>query len=122
LPDSPQIEYDTIHATLSSPLAAAAVSIRPAGRLLLATVTQFDGLYGQDAFAYFQYALSLREAIGAGELPPPFFWPLGYPALVALTSLLTGPQPGRAACQPADRGGRRSAGLPDCVGMSCVWR
>jgi 4-amino-4-deoxy-L-arabinose transferase-like glycosyltransferase len=62
-------------------------------RLLLATVTQFDGLYGQDAFAYFQYALSLREAIGAGELPPPFFWPLGYPALVALTSLLTGPQP-----------------------------
>ena len=62
-------------------------------RLALLAMTQFDGLYGQDAFAYFNYALSLREAIGAGELPPPFFWPLGYPALVALASLLTGPQP-----------------------------
>ncbi|MFO7537996.1 MAG: hypothetical protein R6X32_08040 [Chloroflexota bacterium] len=62
-------------------------------RLALVAVTEFDGLYGQDAFAYFQYALSLRQALGAGELPPPFFWPLGYPALVALASLLTGPQP-----------------------------
>jgi 4-amino-4-deoxy-L-arabinose transferase-like glycosyltransferase len=62
-------------------------------RLALVAVTEFDGLYGQDSFAYFYYALSLREAVGAGELPPPFFWPLGYPALVALATLLTGPQP-----------------------------
>jgi hypothetical protein len=62
-------------------------------RLALVAVAEFDGLYGQDSFAYFYYALSLREAVGAGDLPPPFFWPLGYPALVALATLLTGPQP-----------------------------
>jgi hypothetical protein len=62
-------------------------------RFILVAVTQFDGLYGQDAFAYFHYALALREALGAGQAPPPFFWPLGYPALVALATLLTGPHP-----------------------------
>ena len=61
-------------------------------RLTLAALTQFDGLYGQDAFAYFYYALDLRAAVAAGEPPPPFAWPIGYPALVALLSLVTGPQ------------------------------
>jgi hypothetical protein len=55
-------------------------------------ITGFDGLYGQDSFAYFNYALALREALSAGNLPPPFFWPIGYPALVALATLLIGPQ------------------------------
>jgi 4-amino-4-deoxy-L-arabinose transferase-like glycosyltransferase len=62
-------------------------------RLIGVFYTQFDGLYGQDSFAYFNYALVLREAIGAGNLLPPFFWPIGYPALVALATLITGPQP-----------------------------
>ncbi len=40
----------------------------------------FDGLYGQDAYAYYNFANDLR----AGNLLKPFFWPLGYPALLAL--------------------------------------
>jgi len=55
---------------------------------------RFDGLYGQDAFAYYDYALGpLREALMRGEGPPPFFWPPGYPLLVALSSFLVGARP-----------------------------
>lgn len=61
-------------------------------RLGFAWFTQFDGLYGQDSFAYFNYSLSLRAALAAGQPPPPFFWPIGYPALTALATLITGPQ------------------------------
>lgn len=56
-------------------------------------LTQFDGLYGQDSFAYYHYALALRTALLAGEPPPPFFWPIGFPLLIGLMSLLTGTQP-----------------------------
>ena len=42
----------------------------------------FDGLYGQDAFAYYRYTLQLRESVAQHRLPPPFFWPIGYPAMV----------------------------------------
>ncbi|HSM58087.1 MAG TPA: phospholipid carrier-dependent glycosyltransferase, partial [Candidatus Sulfomarinibacteraceae bacterium] len=62
--------------------------------LFLILRSGFDGLYGQDAFAYFDYAVGpLRRALPAGEWPPPFFWPPGYPLLVALASLVLGPVP-----------------------------
>ncbi len=61
-------------------------------RLALAAKTQFDGLYGQDAFAYFYYALDLRAATAAGQSPPPFAWPIGYPMLVALAVSMIGSQ------------------------------
>lgn len=63
-------------------------------RLSFVWFTRFDGLYGQDPFAYFHYALALRAALAAGQPPPPFFWPIGYPALIALATLFTGPQAG----------------------------
>jgi hypothetical protein len=44
--------------------------------------TGFNGLYGQDAYAYFDFALELRHALIEWRLPEPFFWPLGYPALL----------------------------------------
>ncbi len=50
--------------------------------------TGFDGLYGQDPFAYFDYAAAFRTALAQGQLPPPFFWPIGYPALTALFSFI----------------------------------
>ncbi|MBX3055083.1 MAG: glycosyltransferase family 39 protein [Anaerolineae bacterium] len=78
-------------ATYGIPLALFGISL--AVRLVTVYLTEFDGLYGQDSFAYFHYALALRQALAAGELPPPFFWPLGYPLLVALASLFTGAQP-----------------------------
>lgn len=55
---------------------------------------QFDGLYGQDAYAYYRYATGpLRDSLLALRPPPPFYWPPGYPILVALLSLLLGVSP-----------------------------
>ncbi|NJN55780.1 MAG: hypothetical protein HC804_14165 [Anaerolineae bacterium] len=42
-------------------------------------LTHFDGLYGQDSFAYFHYALDLRQALLVGELPRPSSGPLAFP-------------------------------------------
>ena len=55
---------------------------------------RFDGLYGQDPFAYYDYATGpLRSALLALQLPPPFTWPPGYPLLVALASFVVGTVP-----------------------------
>ncbi len=64
--------------------------------LLLAAAVwpRFDGLYGQDAYAYYNYAIGdLRDFLITGESFPVFFWPPGYPLLVTLTSFLVGPTP-----------------------------
>jgi hypothetical protein len=54
----------------------------------------FDGLYGQDAYAYFDYSTaSVRQSLLHLQPLEPFFWPPGYPLLVALTSLVVGPRP-----------------------------
>ena len=67
-------------------------------RLAAISITGFDGLHGQDAFAYHRYAGELREALAAAQPPPPFFWPIGYPLLVvtAMTVAGTGPLAGQA--------------------------
>lgn len=55
---------------------------------------RFDGLYGQDAFAYYDYAVGpLRESLTTFRPWPPFFWPPGYPLLVAALSLVIGQTP-----------------------------
>jgi 4-amino-4-deoxy-L-arabinose transferase-like glycosyltransferase len=62
----------------------------PAGTI--AAVRSFDGLYGQDAYAYFDYAVgSVRQSLLHVEPLESFFWPPGYPLLAALTSLVIGP-------------------------------
>jgi 4-amino-4-deoxy-L-arabinose transferase-like glycosyltransferase len=54
----------------------------------------FDGLYGQDAYAYFDYgAVSVRQSILHMAPLEAFFWPPGYPLLVALASMAIGPVP-----------------------------
>ncbi|MDX1995970.1 MAG: hypothetical protein SF029_26550 [bacterium] len=47
-------------------------------RLRFITASGFDGLYGQDAYAYYDFA----SAVVRGEAPGAFFWPLGYPTLL----------------------------------------
>ena len=60
--------------------------------LLIARWHGFDGLYGQDAFAYVAYGLGpLRSAIFAGQALPGFPLPPGYPLLIAGVSLVAGP-------------------------------
>ena len=62
--------------------------------LILATASGFNGLYGQDPYAYFDYSTGpLRDSISAFEPPPPFFWPPGYPFLAALLSFVLGRVP-----------------------------
>ena len=48
----------------------------------IVTLRRFDGLYGQDAFAYYDYATGpLRAALLSLKLPPPFTWPPGSPGI-----------------------------------------
>src|SRR5215475_9905473 len=62
-------------------------------RLALVLPTKFDGLYGQDAYAYYDYAQSMRTSLQTGEALKPFFWPLGYPALLMFTFSVRGTNP-----------------------------
>ncbi len=58
--------------------------------LTVRTAWPFDGLYGQDAFAYFRYARALWPWLLRGEPLPIYYWPAGYPLLVALALPLAG--------------------------------
>ncbi len=59
-------------------------------RLIYLIPSGFDGLYGQDAYAYYNFAGNLQTFIQTGQPLPPFFWPLGYPALLAAGFTLFG--------------------------------
>ena len=60
-------------------------------RLAAVAIWPFDGLYGQDAFAYYRQAIAIAENLPRGQLPPlDFFWPNGYPLVVALFMLVLG--------------------------------
>src|ERR1700716_3745187 len=73
-------------------LLLASLLVLPAAGLSLSR--GFDGLYGQDAYAYFDYATaSVRRSILHLAPLEAFFWPPGYPILVALTSLVLGASP-----------------------------
>src|SRR3954465_2204930 len=61
-------------------IAGVAVAAALAARL----AWPFDGLYGQDAFAYFRYARALWPWLVRGEPLPIYYSPDGYPLLVAL--------------------------------------
>lgn len=52
-------------------------------RLRLRDAFEFDGLYGQDAFAYFEYGQEVRAAVREVRIPGPMYWPLGFPILLA---------------------------------------
>ncbi|MEM1000628.1 MAG: hypothetical protein AAGN35_26480 [Bacteroidota bacterium] len=53
-------------------------------------VTDFNGLYGQDSYAYTAQAEALQEWMRTGTTPPPFFWPEGYPLTGAALGMLLG--------------------------------
>ncbi len=44
----------------------------------------FDGLYGQDAFAYYDFAGDILYFVETLNPPPPFFWSLGYSLQLAI--------------------------------------
>ncbi len=54
-------------------------------------IRRYDGLYGQDPYAYLSYAVGpLRQALLHGTPLTSSFLPLGYPLLAALASFATG--------------------------------
>ena len=74
----------------------------PAGLFVLALLVRagillgqgFDGLYGQDPFAYYTYAVGpLKMALLHFQPWPPFFWPPGFPLLLTLGSFIFGATP-----------------------------
>jgi 4-amino-4-deoxy-L-arabinose transferase-like glycosyltransferase len=58
--------------------------------LALRAALPFDGLYGQDAYAYFRYARGLWPWLLSSTPLPTFYWPAGYPLLVAVVLPLAG--------------------------------
>jgi hypothetical protein len=65
-------------------------------RFALVAVVPFDGLYGQDAYAYYEYARELSGALARAQFPPPFWWSLGYPLVLNAGFLLGGIHVGAA--------------------------
>ncbi|NJN99668.1 MAG: hypothetical protein HC875_38985 [Anaerolineales bacterium] len=60
-------------------------------RLAAVFFWQFDGLYGQDAYAYWQQAVAITQTLPYGQPPPTdFFWPNGYPLLIAIWMFILG--------------------------------
>jgi hypothetical protein len=53
---------------------------------------KFDGLYGQDPYGYFNYGVGpLRHLLTNGTGLAAMVWPLGYPFLISISSLVAGP-------------------------------
>ena len=74
------------------PLWLSLLVLVPVGLIIL--LERYDGLYGQDPFAYFDYATGpVRESLLRLRPLPPFYWPPGYPIVVALVSLVLGTSP-----------------------------
>jgi 4-amino-4-deoxy-L-arabinose transferase-like glycosyltransferase len=65
--------------------------------LLVAVLTRiifpFDGLYGQDAYAYFRFARAVGPHLDRGTPLPFLFWPRGFPIAIALFLPLVGGGP-----------------------------
>lgn len=54
-------------------------------RIAIVAYHNFDGLYGQDAYAYYDFSLDLMNFVRTREAPPPFAWSMGYPLILAGT-------------------------------------
>ncbi len=61
-------------------------------RVVIVRTYSFDGLYGQDPYAYFNFAQSLNEYLSFSKPLPPFFWPWGYPLILLLGKFLGTPE------------------------------
>lgn len=71
--------------------ALAVFALALAIRVGIVALTGFDGLYGQDPFAYLAQARAIAEHAPHGAWPRnDFFWPSGYPLVAAAVMWLTG--------------------------------
>lgn len=56
--------------------------------LIILRLSGFDGMSGQDSYAYVDYAKKIVEGIKTRTHPGDFFWPAGYPLLGVLLNPL----------------------------------
>lgn len=80
-------------------------------RLLLVFVFQFDGLYGQDAYAYYDYSKIFHDSVLSFQLPPNFYWPIGYYLFTSIFSIFTAGNIGYAAMLVSLNAGSLCAGV-----------
>jgi 4-amino-4-deoxy-L-arabinose transferase-like glycosyltransferase len=78
------------HALADRHVALLLGGIAIAAALAMRALWPFDGLYGQDAFAYFRYARALWPWLLHDAPLPIYYWPSGYPILVALVLPFSG--------------------------------
>lgn len=56
--------------------------------IFIRVLSDFNGLYGQDSYEYLRYSRRLTEFLTAGTPPGNYFWPLNFPLLGAILSLV----------------------------------
>lgn len=74
------------------PIIALLFLISLALRAYVIYALRFDGLYGQDPYAYYDYGQQVYALLRHGQGLGHFYYPLGYPILVSLGFLFTGVQ------------------------------
>lgn len=58
-------------------------------KLLLLLIFNFDGYYGQDAYAYYDKSSIFIDSLYNFQIPPNLFWPIGFYSLTFLLNILT---------------------------------
>jgi 4-amino-4-deoxy-L-arabinose transferase-like glycosyltransferase len=56
--------------------------------ILIRIIFDFNGLYGQDSYEYLRYSRRLTELLTTGMPPGDYFWPVNFPLLGAILSLV----------------------------------
>ena len=58
-------------------------------RVLLLVIFKFDGLYGQDAYGYLEYSKKFYQSLSSFQIPPSFYWPIGFPLFISVFTVFT---------------------------------
>jgi len=56
--------------------------------VIIRLIFDFNGLYGQDSYDYLRFSRAISEYFQTGTDPGSFFWPVNYPFIGAIVSLL----------------------------------
>jgi len=80
-------------------------------RLFYIAYFNFDGLYGQDAYAYADWSNQFYNSIINFRVPPNFYWPIGFYLFTSVFGMLLGGNTGTAALLLSLNAGALSAGF-----------
>jgi dolichyl-phosphate-mannose-protein mannosyltransferase len=80
-------------------------------RLVYILYFKFDGLYGQDAYAYEECSKIFYNSIIALKAPPNFYWPIGFYIFSSLFALITAGQSALSSLLVSLNAGALTAGF-----------